>query len=64
MNSKNIIKYLIMLTVVSISTFYIPNCSIINEHAIYVGLLAATTFVFLDKLIPNIVVVSKENKKH
>ena len=64
MNSKNIIKYLIMLTVVSNSTFYIPNCSIINEHAIYVGLLAATTFVFLDKLIPNIVVVSKENKKH
>ena len=64
MNSKNIIKYLIMLTVVSISTFYIPNCSIINEHALYVGLLAATTFVFLDKLIPNIVVVSKENKKH
>ena len=64
MNSKNIIKYLIMLMVVSISTFYIPNCSIINEHAIYVGLLAATTFVFLDKLIPNIVVVSKENKKH
>ena len=64
MNSKNIIKYLIMLTVVSISTFYIPNCSIINEHAIYVGLLAATTFVFLDKLIPNIVVVSKENNKH
>ena len=64
MNSKNIIKYLIMLTVVSISTFYIPNCSIINEHAIYVGLLAATTFVFLDKLIPNIVVVSKGNKKH
>ena len=63
MNSKNIIKYLIMLTVVSISTFYIPNCSIINEHAIYVGLLAAPTFVFLDKLIPNIVVVSKENKK-
>ena len=27
------------------------NCSIMNEHAIYIGLLAATTFVLLDRYL-------------
>lgn len=56
-NIKRLIKYLIMLIVVSLSTFYIPNCSIINEHAIYVGLLAASTFAILDNCMPEKVVV-------
>lgn len=56
-NGKRLLKYLIMLFVVSMSTFYIPNCSIINEHAFYVGLLAATTFAILDNCIPDKVVV-------
>jgi len=56
-NIKRLIKYLIMLIVVSLSTFYIPNCSIINEHAIYVGLLAASTFAILDNCMPDKVVV-------
>ena len=37
------------------STFYIPNCSIMNEHAFYIGLLAATTFAILDRMFPDIV---------
>jgi hypothetical protein len=56
-NGKRMLKYLIMLFVVSMSTFYIPNCSIINEHAFYVGLLAATTFAILDNCIPEKVVI-------
>ena len=57
-NGKRLLKYLIMLFVVSMSTFYIPNCSIINEHAFYVGLLAATTLSqILDNCIPDKVVV-------
>jgi len=56
-NGKRMLKYLIMLFVVSMSTFYIPNCSIINEHAFYVGLLAATTFAILDNCIPEKVIV-------
>ena len=54
---KKLLKYIIMLFIVSLSTFYIPNCSIINEHAFYVGLLAATTFAILDNCIPDKVVV-------
>jgi len=46
-NINNIIKYTILLIVVSASTFYIPGCSIINEHALYIGLLAATTFAII-----------------
>ena len=58
---NNVVKYVILLMVVSTSTFYIPNCSIINEHAFYIGLLAATTFALLDRYMPHIVVV--ETKK-
>ena len=57
MNIKRLIKYLIMLFVVSMSTFYIPNCSVINEHAFYIGLLAATTFAVLDNCIPEKVII-------
>lgn len=56
-NKKRLLKYLIMLFVVSSSTFYIPNCSIINKHAFYIGLLAATTFAILDNCIPDKVIV-------
>lgn len=56
-NGKRLLKYLIMLVVVALSTFYIPNCSIINEHAVYVGLLAATTFAILDNCMPEKVII-------
>jgi hypothetical protein len=56
-NAKRLLKYLIMLVVVTLSTFYIPNCSIINEHAVYVGLLAATTFAILDNCMPEKIIV-------
>ena len=61
MNLQNLVKYCVMLSVVAASTFYIPNCSIINEHAFYIGLLAASTFALLDRYIPNVVIV--ETKK-
>ena len=63
-NQQNIIKYLILFTVVSLSTYMIPNCSIMNEHAMYIGLLASTTFVLLDKFFPHTILVyeNEENK--
>ena len=60
-NRQNLIKYIILFLVVTTSTYYIPNCSIMNEHAMYIGLLAATTFVLLDRYIPHIVMI--ENNK-
>ena len=42
---------------IALSTFYIPNCSIIKAcDAIYIGLLAATTFALLDRYLPHVVV--------
>ena len=41
----------------------IPNCSIMNEHAMYIGLLAGTTFVLLDKIFPHTIIVSENDKK-
>ena len=60
-NTKNLIKYLILLTVVTISTYYIPGCSIMNEHAIFIGLLAATTFATLDRFMPHVVINEKDD---
>jgi hypothetical protein len=63
-NKNNLIKYLILFSVVSLSTYMIPNCSILNLHAMYIGLLAGTTFVLLDKFFPHTVVVYDNDKKN
>tara|TARA_B100000214_G_scaffold369325_1_gene342195 strand:+ start:2279 stop:2398 length:120 start_codon:yes stop_codon:yes gene_type:complete len=34
-----------------------------NEHALYIGLLAATTFVLLDRYMPHIVIVEQEHNQ-
>ncbi len=59
-NIQNLLKYTILFIVVTVSTFYIPNCSILNQHAGYIGLLAATTFVLLDRYMPHVVVIEEE----
>jgi len=52
---NNLVKYVILFCVVAGSTFYIPNCNIINEHAVYIGLLASTTFAILDRIYPSVI---------
>ena len=63
-NTNNVLKYFIMLIIVTSSTYYIPGCSIMNEHAIYIGLLAATTFVLLDRYIPYVVIVQQDKHEY
>ena len=63
MENINVLKYLIMLIIVTLSTYFIPNCSIMNEHAIYIGLLAATTLILLDRSMPYVIIHrTNENK--
>ena len=64
MEISNVLKYFIMLFVVTTSTYFIPNCSIMNEHAIYIGLLAATTLILLDRSLPFIIVYQENEKGH
>ena len=54
-NSQNIIRYLVMFVVVTISTKIIPTCGVLQNHAIYVGLIASTTMALLDMCYPNYV---------
>ena len=55
-------KYLIMFLVTSIATKIIPTCGVLKEHAIYVGLISASTFALIDICSPTII-VEKEEKK-
>jgi len=59
---NNLMKYLIMFLVTSIATKIIPTCGVLKEHAIYVGLISASTFALIDICSPTII-VEKEEKK-
>ncbi len=58
-NLQNIIRYIVMFVVVTISTKIIPTCGVLQNHAIYVGLISATTLALLDMCFPNYVRVDK-----
>ena len=58
---KNLIKYLVMFLVTSVATMVIPTCGVLKQHAIYVGLISASTFALIDICSPQII-VEKENK--
>lgn len=55
LNKENIIKYFSMFIIVFISTLVIPSCGVLKQHAIYVGLIASTTYSILDMCYPNYV---------
>lgn len=68
LNQQNIIRYIVMLVVVTVATKVIPTCGVLQNHAIYVGLIAASTLALLDMCYPNYVVdkrkeENKENKE-
>lgn len=55
LNYQNIIRYITIFVVVTISTKIIPTCGVLQNHAIYVGLIASTTMALLDMCYPNYV---------
>ena len=58
---RNLLKYLIMFLVTTTATKIIPSCGVLQEHAIYVGLISATTFALIDICSPH-VIIQKEEK--
>ena len=58
LNTPNLVKYFVMFMVVYFSTKVIPTCGVLQQHAVYVGLIASTTFALLDTCSPSIVVKS------
>jgi exosortase/archaeosortase len=62
LNQANLIKYVVMFLVVTTATKIIPTCGVLQQHAIYVGLIAASTFALIDMCYPNYVVTNDESK--
>ena len=58
---KNLIKYFIMFLVTSTATMIIPTCGVLKVHAIYVGLISASTFALIDICSPQIIVERENN---
>jgi len=52
-NKENLLKYLILFIVVTVSTLVIPTCGVLKEQAVFVGLIASTTFAVIDMVYPN-----------
>jgi exosortase/archaeosortase len=59
-NSQNVIRYIVMFAIVTIATKIIPTCGVLQNHAIYVGLIASSTLALLDMCYPNYVLDDKE----
>jgi len=62
MNKTNLIKYSIMFLVVTFATKIIPSCGVLQQHAIYVGLIASSTFALIDICSPNYVLTQDRNQ--
>jgi len=58
LNKENLLKYIVIFTVVTLSTFLIPTCGVLKSQAITVGLVAATTFATIDMVYPHKVYVN------
>ncbi len=61
LNFQNITRYIVMFVIVSISTKIIPTCGVLQNHAIFVGLIAATTQALLDMCYPNYIKIEEKN---
>ena len=59
LNKEHFIKYLLLLIVVTLSTLVIPSCGVLKEQAVFVGLVAATTFAVIDIIYPNNVYINE-----
>ena len=61
LNTNNIIRYLVIFIVTTISTKIIPTCGVLQNHAIYVGLISSSTLALLDMCYPNYVRIEDKN---
>jgi hypothetical protein len=59
-NQTNLLKYVIMFIVVTTATKVIPTCGVLRKQAVYVGLIASSTFALIDVCYPQVVVREKD----
>jgi len=58
LNKENLLKYIVIFAVVTLSTFLIPTCGVLKSQAVTVGLVAATTFATIDMVYPHKVYIN------
>jgi len=58
LNKENLLKYVVLFTVVTLATMLIPTCGVLKSQAVTVGLVAATTFAIIDMVYPHKVYVN------
>ena len=57
-NKENLLKYILLFTIVTLATLIIPTCGVLRSQAVSVGLLGASTFAIIDMVYPNKVYVN------
>ena len=63
-NTNNLLKYLILFLVTTTATKVIPTCGVLQEHAIYVGLIGSSTLALLDMCYPNYIIDKEDSITH
>ena len=58
LNKENLLKYVVLFTVVTLATLLIPTCGVLKSQAVIVGLVAATTFATIDMVYPHKVYIN------
>ena len=59
-NQTNLLKYIIMFLVVTTATKVIPTCGVLRKQAVYVGLVASSTFALIDVCYPQVVIRERD----
>tara|TARA_B100001989_G_C24530169_1_gene461161 strand:- start:962 stop:1219 length:258 start_codon:yes stop_codon:yes gene_type:complete len=58
LNKENLLKYVVLFSVVTLATLLIPTCGVLKSQAVSVGLVAATTFATIDMVYPHKVYIN------
>ena len=58
LNKENLLKYIVLFSVVTLATLLIPTCGVLKSQAVTVGLVAATTFATIDMAYPHNVYIN------
>ncbi len=59
LNTKNLMKYLLQLIIVSLTAYTLSPCNLKMSFAITIGLISASVFALIDTYYP--IVVYKES---
>lgn len=60
LNTKNLMKYLLQLIIVSLTAFCLSPCNLKVSFAVTIGLISASLFAIIDTFYPMIIHKDKD----